>query len=229
MTTTTAVNGASTPTSAAGSASAASAASTTGVGSLNMSDFLTLMTTQLQNQDPMNPTDSSTFLAELSQMSTVEGITSMQSSLSTLSDSLLKSSAISSAGLVGKNVLAAASSSAYTAGNSLSGGVLVPDGATGVTVNVQDASGTTIKQITVPSGSGLENFTWDGTDSSGAQAASGTYTFSASANVGGGTKTATVYLPGTVGSVSIDASGTGVTLNTYQLGSVALSDVSQID
>jgi len=105
----------------------------------------------------------------------------------------------------------------------------VPSGATGVTVNVQDAGGTTIKQITVPSGAGLESFTWDGTDSSGAQAASGTYSFAAAATVGGATQTPPVYLPGTVGSVSIDASGTGITLNTYQLGSVALSDVSQID
>jgi flagellar basal-body rod modification protein FlgD len=222
MTTTSAVNSSNTPATASG------AASSTGVGSLTMSDFLKLMTTQLQNQDPMNPTDSSTFLAELSQMSTVEGVTSMQSSLGTLSNSLLSSSAISSAALVGKNVLAAANSSAFTAGSSLSGGVLVPSGATGVTVNVQDAGGTTIKQITVPSGAGLESFTWDGTDSSGAQVPSGTYSFSA-AVTGGSTNTATVYLPGTVGSVSIDASGTGVTLNTYQLGSVALSDVSQID
>lgn len=212
-----------------GTSSAATGVAAGGINALNMGDFLTLMTTQLKNQNPLQPVDSSTFLNEMAQMSTVEGVTSMQSSLSTLSNSLLASSAISSASLVGRDVLATAGSSTYTSGTTLHGAVNVPDGATGVTLNVQNSTGEVVKQISVPAGSGLESFSWDGSTSSGSAAPSGTYTFSASASVNGANKTVPTLLPGTVSTVSIDPSTNAVTLNTSQLGPVAMSAVTQID
>lgn len=210
-------------------ASSSSSSSSSNPNSLTMSDFLELMTTQLKNQNPTDPTDSSTFLNEMAQMSTVEGVTSMQSSLSTLSNSLLASSAISSANLVGKDVLAAATSSTYTSGNSISGEVTVPSGASGVTLNIENSSGTVVKSISLSNTTGNQSFTWDGTNSSGTDASSGTYTFSATATVNGASKSLTTLLPGTVSTVSIDSSTNTVTLNTSQLGSVALSSVVAVD
>ena len=75
-----------------------------------MNDFLTLMTAQLQNQDPLNPTDSNQFLSQLSELSTVEGITQLNTSMTTLSDSMLSSQALTSASLVGQSVLTPATS-----------------------------------------------------------------------------------------------------------------------
>src|ERR1700684_1224437 len=115
------------------SGSAASSSSTSGVGGLTMNDFLTLMTAQLQNQDPLNPIDSNQFLSQLSERSTVEGISQLNPSMTSLSDSMISSQALTSAALVGQGILAPASSASYTSGQSLSGAVQVPTGTTGVT------------------------------------------------------------------------------------------------
>lgn len=52
--------------------------------SLGQADFLTLLTTQLKNQDPLSPLDNAAFVAQLAQFSTVSGITEMNSSLTAM-------------------------------------------------------------------------------------------------------------------------------------------------
>jgi flagellar basal-body rod modification protein FlgD len=194
-----------------------------------MNDFLTLMTAQLQNQDPLNPTDSNEFLSQLSELSTVEGISQLNTSMTTLSDSMLSSQALTSAALVGQGILAPASSATYTSGQSLSGAVQVPTGATSAAVTITNSAGVVVDQQTVPATAGLQNFSWNGTMNNGQQAPSGTYSVAANAVVGGASQTASTYLNGTVSSVTLGASGASPTLNTAQLGPVALSDVQQID
>jgi flagellar basal-body rod modification protein FlgD len=208
---------------------ASTSSATSGVGGLTMDDFLTLMTAQLQNQDPLNPTDSNQFLSQLSELSTVEGISQLNTSMTTLSDSMLSSQALTSAGLVGQGILAAASSAAYTSGQSLSGAVQVPTGASGVVLTVTNAAGAMVNQISVSPSAGLQSFTWNGTLSNGQPAPSGTYSISAAADVGGTTTAATTLINGTVSSVTLGAAGSSPTLNTPQLGAVALSSVQQID
>jgi flagellar basal-body rod modification protein FlgD len=209
--------------------SAASSGSSSGVGGLTMNDFLTLMTAQLKNQDPLNPTDSNQFLSQLSELSTVEGISQLNTSMTTLSDSMVSSQALTSAALVGQGILAPASSASYTSGQSLSGAVQVPTGATSVALTITNSAGVVVDQQTVPSTSGLQNFSWNGTMSNGQQAPSGTYGVAANAIVGGASQTASTYINGTVSSVTLGTSGASPTLNTEQLGPVALSDVQQID
>jgi len=212
-----------------GSAASGSSSSTSGVGGLTMNDFLTLMTAQLQNQDPLNPTDSNQFLSQLSELSTVEGISQLNTSMSTLSDSMLSSQALTSAALVGQGILAPASSATYTSGQALSGAVQVPTGATSVAVTISNSAGVVVDQQGVTATAGLQNFSWNGTMNNGQQAPSGTYSVSANAMVGGASQTASTFLNGTVSSVTLGASGASPTLNTAQLGPVALSDVQQID
>ncbi len=91
---------------ATGSAGTSNSGAAGGVGGLTMNDFLTLMTAQLQNQDPLNPTDSNQFLSQLSELSTVEGISQLNTNVTSLSNSLLSSQAVSSASLVGQTILA---------------------------------------------------------------------------------------------------------------------------
>ena len=215
--------------SATGAAGAASSGSASSIGGLTMSDFLQLMTAQLQNQDPLNPTDSNQFLSQLSELSTVEGISQLNVSMNTLSDSMLSSQALTSAGLVGQGILVPASSANYTTGQGLSGAVQVPTGATGVTLTISNAAGAVVDQISVPAGAGLQSFSWNGNASNGQPAPSGSYSFAANAVVGGQSQTAATYINGTVSSVSLGATGQSPTLNTPQLGPVALSSVQQID
>jgi flagellar basal-body rod modification protein FlgD len=211
----------STATSASGSAN--------GVGGLTMNDFLTLMTAQLQNQDPLNPTDSNQFLNQLSELSTVEGISQLNTTLTSLSNSTLSSQALSSAALVGQTILTPASAASYVSGGTLSGAVQVPDGASSVVLTVSDASGATVAQIALPPGAGMQPFSWNGTTADGGAAPSGTYTVTATAVVGATSESAATLLNGTVASVTLANSGNGVTLNTPQLGPVPLGSVQQID
>ncbi|SIS90557.1 flagellar hook capping FlgD N-terminal domain-containing protein [Alicyclobacillus vulcanalis] len=71
------VNGASVPqaSSASSSAGGSAGASQTGLNSLNENDFMQLLVTQLQNQDPMNPVDNTQMLAQLAQFSALEEMT----------------------------------------------------------------------------------------------------------------------------------------------------------
>jgi flagellar basal-body rod modification protein FlgD len=216
--------------STSASNTAASAAAAASISALSVNDFLTLMTAQLQNQDPTQPLDPSTFVTQLAQFGTVSGIDAMQTSLASLSSTLLANQAVSSVGLVGQTVLTQASSAQYTAGQSLAGAVQVPTGASSVAVNVTNSNGTVVQQISVNPAAGVNSFTWDGSTQSGAQAPSGSYSFQAIANVGGTSQAAQMYLGGTVSSVSLNsASGSGATVNTPQLGSIALSNIEQIN
>ena len=86
------------PAGAAGSSSTTGSAPTNPMGTLNKDDFLRLLVTQLQYQDPLSPTDNQQFMAQMAQFSTVEGINNLQSTMATLQG----------VGLIGKEV-------AYTA------------------------------------------------------------------------------------------------------------------
>ena len=203
--------------------------STNGLGGLTMNDFLTLMTAQLQNQDPLNPTDSNQFLSQLSELSTVEGISQLNTSMGTLSNSMLASQAVNSAALVGQTILAPASAGALESGGAISGAVQVPSGASSVTLSITNSSGVTVAQVAMPTGAGMQGFSWNGQTSDGVTAPPGVYSISAAAVVGSTSEAATTYLNGTVSSVTLDPTGSSVLLNTPQLGSVSLSNVQQID
>jgi flagellar basal-body rod modification protein FlgD len=209
-----------------GSSSSSSAGA---ASSLTMSDFLTLMTTQLTNQDPTQPMDSTQFVSQLAQFAQVSGIQSMQSSLATLTSSMLSSQALTGASLVGDSVLTSQTSANLTAGGSLSGAVTVPAGASNVVVQVVDASGATVDTINVSAAQGQNGFTWNGQTSSGASAPAGTYTFQAVANVGSTSEAPAVSMIGTVESVSINSATSALTLNTPQLGAVPFTSVQSID
>jgi flagellar basal-body rod modification protein FlgD len=223
------VNPSTTAGSSGSSGSSSSSSSSSSIGGLTMNDFLTLMTAQLQNQDPLNPTDSNEFLQQLSELSTVEGISQLNTSMTTLSNSMLSSQALSSASLVGQGILAPASSAYYTSGTALTGAVQVPTGASNVVISITDSAGALVDQLNVPASAGTQTFSWNGTASNGQAMPSGTYAISAAAEVGGSNQAATTLINGTVTSVTLGAAGASPTLNTIQLGPVPLSSVQQID
>lgn len=205
-------------------------ASKRGMASLGINDFITLMTTQLRYQDPTKPQDSSAFVAQLAQFSSVSGIQEMNSSVTSLLNEMRASQAVNATTLVGHDVLVGANAMPITSGQSVSGAVIAPDGASSINVTVTDNSGQIVRQLTVPmnADSRLASFTWDGLDDSGAQAASGTYKFKAIANVSGNSVSADTVLKTKVSSVTIDPSNNSLLLNTSGLGAITLSDVLQI-
>lgn len=195
---------------------------------LGIDDFLALMTAQLKNQDPMKPLDSTEFVAQLAQFGTVSGVQEMQNSLGALTESLRSAQALQGTSLVGHDVLAAADTATVVSGESVRGALEIPTGTSSIKLTVSDSSGQVVRHITVPANAGLREFVWDGLDDRGEPAAGGTYEFTAVASIGGTNESLQPYLASRVASVTIDAAGTGLTLNTNSLGALALSDVRRV-
>jgi flagellar basal-body rod modification protein FlgD len=196
--------------------------------SLNVDDFLKLMTTQLQNQDPLKPLDSTEFVAQLAQFGTVAGVQGMQASLGGLSSALQSSQILSGASMVGHQVLTAASQAGYSGAGSITGSVTVPAGYPQVTLQVTDAAGQVVRHMSLSSTAGEQGFQWDGRADNGTQAAAGQYKVEVIAGGAGSNLSLQTFLVGRVASVSLDAAGTGLTVNTRELGSIALGQVREI-
>jgi len=195
---------------------------------LGISDFLTLLTSQMKYQDPNDPQKASEFVAQLAQFSSVTGIQEMNTSMSSLLSELRGSQALSATSLVGHDVLLTASKSSIGAGDQVSGAVETPSGATNLQVVVTDSSGQIVRQMSVATESPLSHFTWDGLDDSGNAVPADSYGFSALATVSGKIQSASTLLASKVASVTIDPSTNALTLNTTGLGSVDMSSVRQI-
>jgi flagellar basal-body rod modification protein FlgD len=215
--------------STGGTGSTGSTPAANGV-TLGGTDFLTLMLAQLKNQDPTSPVDSNTFLSQLAQLSEVQGITSLNTSFSTLSSSLSSSQALQASSLLGHQALVNSGTANLAAGGTVTGAVNVPQTTSQVVLNISDASGTLVSQLNLGAQSaGLANFSWNGLTSSGSQAPAGTYTLTAQyAGATSSSTAATTLVNGTVESVSMGAGSTGLTLNVAGIGAVPFSSVQQI-
>jgi flagellar basal-body rod modification protein FlgD len=185
---------------------------------------------QLKNQDPTSPVDSNTFLTQLAQLSTVQGITQLNTSFSTLSNSLSPSQALQASSLLGHHVLVTSKTANLAPNGTVTGAVNVPQTTSQVLLDVKDSSGVLVRQINLGGQStGLASFSWDGKAGNGTQAPAGVYTLSAQyAGAISGSTAATTMVNGTVDSVSMGAGSTGLTLNVSGIGSVPFSSVQQI-
>lgn len=206
-----------------------SAIANNSVNSLGINDFIQLMTTQLKYQDPTQPQDSTQFVAQLAQFSTVSGVQQMNTSITSLIDQMKSSQALNATSLVGHSVLVKASNMPVSSGQSAYGAIDTPTGATSLNVTVTDSSGQVVRHLTVPVQSGgLSAFVWDGTNDSGTQVAGDNYSFTANATVAGKSVAATTLLANRIDSVTIDPSTNDLQLNTDSLGTVTMADVRQV-
>jgi flagellar basal-body rod modification protein FlgD len=214
---------------------ASSSSDTSGTGSaansstLGGTNFLTLMLAQLKNQDPTSPVDSNQFLNQLASLSTVQGITQLNTSFASLSSSLTSNQAMQASTLLGHHVLVSSPTAVLAAIGSVTGAISVPQTTSQAVLNISTSSGVLIRQIDLGAQSkGLANFTWDGKQQDGSQAPAGQYTLSAQfAGATSGTAAST-YVNGTVQSVTMGAGQTGLTLDVSGLGSVPFASVQQI-
>lgn len=219
-------------TGTSGSTSTSNSSGASGVAgtTLGGTDFLTLMLAQLQNQDPTSPVDSNEFLSQLASLSEVQGITQLNTSFATLSNSLTSNQALQASSLLGHQALAASSTATLsTAGAAVSGAVGVPQTTSSVVLNITNSAGALVQKLYLGAQpAGLANFTWNGETSSGTAAPAGTYTLSAQVNgVSSGTAITTL-VSGTVESVTMGGGSTGMSLNVSGVGNVPFSNVLQI-
>ncbi|MBN3861202.1 flagellar hook assembly protein FlgD [Pseudomonas frederiksbergensis] len=201
----------------------------TGGQALGKDAFLQLLVTQLKNQNPLDPQDNSAFVAQLAQFSSLEGITTLNETVSGIAGNYNSSQALQASSLVGRSVIAQTDKAVVDTSKSLNGTVVVPTSVSAATVKITNSAGTVIRTLELGSQSaGNASFIWDGKDSSGAVAPAGTYTFGASTTIDGTNTSLITYLPATVNSVTISQTGGELMLNLAGLGSVALSKVQTI-
>jgi len=201
--------------------------STQTTGATSQDTFLTLMMTQLQNQDPMQPLQSGEFLSQLAAFETAAGVDGIQSSVGQLNQSLYTSQALQAASLLGHNVLTDGSTVTLGDTNSVSGFVDLTESASPVEVQVKDASGAVVRTLDLGSqAAGRASFEWDGTDTAGNRLPPGQYTLSCDVSVNGATEAATVLTSAAVQSVTLD--GADILLNLAGGSQIPFSQVTEI-
>jgi len=224
MTTTSATS----PINQAGTTSNTTATNTTSAGrtalAQNFNMFLTLLTTQMKNQDPTAPMDSTQFMSQLVQMTGVE----QQLAANDLLKQLVTNTGanVSNAvDLIGKQVRAA-STDANLSGGQAKWTYSLPADATDVKIEVLDSNGVSVRTI---AGSGDDMkagdhpFTWDGKDMLGSTMPDGKYSLRITAVDGGGSKIdATTYVEGPVTAIELLNGQSMITING---GKVPVSQV----
>lgn len=154
-----------------------------GKTALGKEDFLKLLVTQLANQDPLNPTDSTEFVAQLAQFSSLEQLANMREGVETLAIVQTAGTSAQMVSFIGKTVKVSDQTLAWTAGQESGTVDFTLDGeAKECKVFIKDSSGKTVKTIDVGAATaGTHAITVDGKDDQGNALAEGNYTFEVSA------------------------------------------------
>ena len=164
----------------------------------NFDTFLTLLTTQLKNQDPLSPMDTSQFTQQLVAFSQVEQQIKTNSQLATMMQGQSASEAISALPMVGRTIEYSGDQTALQNGQAAFSYTL-PTAAATATVMVKDAGGNTVFSQTVDPSAGKHSLVWNGQTSGGVQMPDGgIYTIQVQATDAHGnstTATTTIIVP----------------------------------
>ena len=218
------------PTGIKTTAAAANEALTSNAKSgMGQKDFLTLFTTQLKNQDPLDPVKNEAFVAQLAQFSQLEATTNMSSTLTDFVTSMSNNQITTSANLLGKKVSVPDGPAQLSDGQPIQGIVSLPTGAQGVQFQVFDDKGGLVNtQILGGQVAGDMTWTWDGVNDAGNVLPDGAYRFVATAVVQGKTSTPKVSTMAKVIGISQQADKS-MLLQIQGGKSVKLADVTRID
>lgn len=200
---------------------------------LGQDDFLTLMITQLKNQDPMKPLDPSQYVGQLAQFSQVSGLAEMNKQITALTSSLRGNQVLDGAALIGRTILAEGNQIYLAPADGENprgpqGLIDVPAGASSVQLVVRDSSGAQIRTVKLDNAKGAQAFSWDGTTDTGSAAPAGTYKIEVIAKVGGENVSLKTSVAANVGSVALDPVTGALVLDTDALGELSMSDVERV-
>lgn len=138
-------------------------------------DFLILLTTQLQNQDPLDPADSSEFTSQIVQFAGVEQSINTNQKLDALVSLNLGSSFSSALNYVGKGISYISSEAHFDGTKPVKVNYAIDGESTDTTINVFDEDGNLLYSEVPPSDSGSTEFIWDGKDKNDIVQPEGTY------------------------------------------------------
>jgi flagellar basal-body rod modification protein FlgD len=189
--------------------------------------FMTLLITQMQNQDPLNPMDNSQMTSQLAQLSTVTGIDKVNSTLQSLIGTYQSSGqAMQAAALIGNGVLAPGNQMGLADKQALMGAEFPQDVDQSQLV-IKDKSGNVVQTIDLGKQSaGTVPLLWDGKMADGSDAPAGNYTFEINASASGNKVDVEELQFGMVTTVTTGPDG--VKINVPGLGALDFSDIRQI-
>ncbi len=196
---------------------------------LGQEDFLKLMITQFQNQDPFEPLDNGEFLGQLAQFSTVNGITLLNDSFSGLSESMQGEQVLKAATLVGHSVLATSDVGFLSEDGEVAGAVELRSSASNVQVEITDRNGQLVRRLELgEQPPGMARFVWDGRDGSGDAAEEGHYLVTTRVIRGAQVESAETLLEAKIESVTLGRFGQGMSLNLPGGSTLSLAQVRRI-
>jgi flagellar basal-body rod modification protein FlgD len=168
-------------TSAIGSATSGTTSNVVDQNTLksNFSQFLQLLTTQLKNQNPLDPLDTNQFTQQLVQFAQVEQQLKQNDQLATLVSLQKTAQSTAALGFVGETVVVDGSTASLANGKA-NWSLNVPKPAT-VTINIRSATGQNVFSSTYAMQAGINDFTWDGKSTNGTQWPPGSYTMTVTA------------------------------------------------
>lgn len=156
----------------------------------NFDTFLRLLTTQLRNQDPLEPLDSTKFTEQLVSYSQVEQQINTNQNLNALIAMTKSAAGSNTVSYLGKTAVTFGPKSSLADGSAQWRYTLTSDAAT-TTLSIKDANGRVVRTLPGDAAVGVHDFTWDGKNDAGAAQPAGVYTLSVAAKTGAGTDVTT--------------------------------------
>ena len=201
-----------------------------GDDTLDRNAFLALLTTQLQNQNPLDPMKNEAFVAQLAQFSQLEGITNMSTSLDDVAGVIKADRLMTGSNLVGKSIFGQTGRIDTDGATSASIEIDLPYGAENVELKIYAAdSGALIRSISSgPQGSGVAKFAWDGRDADYDPVPPGSYVIRAKATIDGAENPIKPFTESKVESVSWNGQSGDLAVNLAGGASLPLDQVARI-
>ena len=196
-------------------------------GAMGRDDFMKLLITQMQNQDPLDPMKAEQMVSQLSELTSVEELVAIEGRMQALEVGIASVANTQVSGLVGKTATADGSMLRLVEGEGASSSFQLAQGADEVTVTIRDANGNAVRTLDLGAQpAGNVDFDWDGLDENGQPMEAGRYRMEISAKNANGQ------------SVSVDTDVTGIVTSVDYEGGypelvigerrVALGDVQSI-
>jgi flagellar basal-body rod modification protein FlgD len=191
-----------------------SSSSSSSTSSLTSNQFLSLLVSELQNQDPLNATSTTDFINQLSSYANFSQQQTINTNLSALASSFSSLVTLNSVNYIGHTVEAKTDTATLSNG-SATFGYSLSSAASNVAITIKDSSGNTVWTGTGTGNSGSNTFTWDGKDSSGNQLSDGgQYSISVTATDSAGNSVLNyTTVTGTVTGIDTSTSTPSLTVN----------------
>ena len=191
----------------------------------NVSTVLTLLTTQLKNQDPLSPMDSNQFTQQLVEFSQVEQQINTNTNLQTLITQGQGQGSAVATSYLGKQVTITNGQAPLTDGTATWNYTLGTTAASTI-LTVTNANGQAVYTGAGETGAGSQTFTWNGKDNNGNQLPDGAYTLSATAkDQGGSAVTTSVSSTGTVNEIDMTGATPQLVIGPLKIGISQIADV----